>query len=166
MESITVVDAIILIAFLPALIGGLRSGLVRQLSALIALIAGVWIGWHFSNGVATLLRNLFKWEGQLVQIVAFLLLLFGVIFLVNLIGRTIASLLKFLLLGWVDRILGVLFAIIKYAFLFSIIIYVLTVIDNNFPFLPEESLSKSIFYTPLKEFAPLLSPYLKKINFL
>ena len=75
----------------------------------------------------------------------------------------IAGAFKLALLGWLDKLLGVVFAIIKYAFIISVIIYLLNSLDNLFEFLPKETLEKSRLYAFVSKVAPAIFPYLKNL---
>ncbi len=158
------VDITILLLLIPAVIGGVRKGFIRQVAALGALILGIWAGWHFSSLVSGWLKPLFNSESNLIDILSFTIIFLGVLFLVNLAGRAVAGIVKLALLGWLDRLLGVLFAIIKYAFVLSIFIHILNSLDSLYHFLPSESLAASKVYGIVSSIAPKLFPYLENLK--
>ncbi|MEA4867733.1 hypothetical protein SDC9_92645 [bioreactor metagenome] len=158
------VDILILLCFIPAVIGGIMSGLVRQLASILALVLGIWAGWHFSSLLSDGIKIWFKTENELLDIISFGIIFIAVIFAVNIIGKALSGVIKMVLLGWLDKLLGVIFAILKYSFIFSIIIYLLNSLDNLYPFLPHEMLAESTIYPIIKDLAPFLFPYLQKVN--
>ena len=68
-----------------------------------------------------------------------------------------------MLLGWLDKLAGIIFALIKYAFIFSILIYLLESLNELFKFLPKETLDNSVLYGYLSKVAPVVFPYLKNL---
>lgn len=158
------VDIAIMVILIPALIGGIRKGFIRQVAALGALILGIWAGWHFSSLLSGWIKPLFGSESNLIDILSFALIFVGVLILVNLIGRAVAGIVKLALLGWLDRILGVLFAIVKYAFVLSIFIHILNSLDKLYHFLPAEKLAESRLYDFVSSIAPAVFPYLQNLQ--
>src|SRR5574344_756988 len=119
--SLNTADLIILICLIPAIFAGFMKGFVRQAAPVAALILGVWAGYHFSDFVSTKLANWINVEQNILNIISFAIIFIGVLILVNLAGRAIEGLVKLVLLGWLDKLAGIIFALIKYAFIFSIL---------------------------------------------
>ncbi|MDX9782622.1 MAG: CvpA family protein [Bacteroidales bacterium] len=161
--SLNTADIIILICLIPALFAGFMKGFVRQVAAVLALILGVWAGYHFSDFVSNKLISWISVNQNILNIISFAVIFIGVLILVNLAGKAIEGLVKLVLLGWLDKLLGIVFAIIKYAFILSILIYILESVDELFRFLPEETLKESILYGYLSKIAPVIFPYLKNL---
>ena len=63
-------------------------------------------------------------------------------------------------LGIVNRLLGVLFSVLKIAFIVSIILVLINKADNKYNFIPDETKENSLLYKPLSNFAPMIFPYL------
>lgn len=156
-------DIIILLCFIPAVIGGLMKGFIRQAAGVAALILGIWGGYHFSALLSDKIKVWIHTDPQWLNIISFAIIFIGVLILVNLAGKLIAGVFKLALLGWLDKLLGVVFAIIKYAFILSVVIYLLNSLDNLFEFLPKETLEKSRLYAFVSKVAPAIFPYLKNL---
>ena len=154
---------ILLLCFIPAIIGGIRRGFVRQAAALIALILGIWGGLHFSSFISSALKDWFDASSTVIDIISFTIIFIFVVLAVTLAGRLIESVVKIILLGWLNRVLGVIFAIIKYALIFSIIIHLLLGLDNLYDFLPEHLTGESELYVAVKSFAPKVFPHIKQL---
>ncbi len=162
--SLIVVDLILLLIFVPAIIVGIRKGFVRQLAGLIALILGVWAGYHFSSFLSGKLNIWLNTISSFVDILSFTLIFLAVLLGVTLIGHFLSGIIKVALLGWLDKILGVIFAIIKTAFILSIVIYILNSFDSIWSFLPKKNLADSDVYLFLERLAPKVFPYLKNLQ--
>lgn len=161
--SLNTADIIILICLIPALFAGFMKGFVRQAAAVLALVLGVWAGYHFSDFVSNKLLSWIKAEQNILDIISFAIIFIGILILVNLAGRAMESVIKLVLLGWVDKILGIIFALLKYAFVLSIVAYLLESFDELFQFLPKETLEGSVLYGYLSKIAPVVFPYLKNL---
>jgi membrane protein required for colicin V production len=153
-------DAIIAILLLWSAYRGFTKGFMIMAASLAALILGVWGAVHFSDLTAGfLIRNL-ELEGRYTALVAFAITFIAIVIAVHLVARALDKLLKAVALGIVNRIAGLAFAILRTAFLVSIVLVILNSIDRRAPFIPEEHKENSLLYKPLSRFAPAIFPYL------
>ena len=159
-------DIIILICFLPALYQGLTKGLVSQVVAMASVVAGAWLAFHFSEMLCT-------WAAQyvpemsptLLHVLGYIVIFCVTVLLLNLIGRLIEHIVKLALLGWLNRLAGLVFALATAALVISILIVMFVSLNTTFGFVPEETLDASIFFNPLKEIGFKVFPYLKALLF-
>lgn len=161
--NLTIIDIILLVLFVPALWSGISKGLVRQVAGILALILGIWGAWHFSDAVAQLLKSYFEADRSVLKVSAFIIIFTGILVIVWLVGRAAEGIIKITLLSWVDKLLGVVFAILKTAFILSIIIYFLNYLDSVFEFLPKKEIADSDIYQFISRIAPSLFPYIKSL---
>ena len=68
-------------------------------------------------------------------------------------------------LGFVNRLLGIVFGLIKSVLILSVIFVVLNAIDARRPFLPKEKIGKSMLYNPISDIAPALFPIISEGGF-
>ena len=61
-------------------------------------------------------------------------------------------------LGFVNRLLGMIFGLIKSVLILSVLFMVLNSIDAGRPFLPKEKIEKSMLYNPIADIAPAIFP--------
>lgn len=161
----SIIDIILLICFVPAVINGIRKGFISQVISIVSIIAGVWVSYEFSTIVA-------EWVGQYIQasenvlhLVAFALIMVGVFLLLALLARLIEGLVNFVMLGWLNKLLGVVFALIKSGLIIGLVIMAFNSLNNNFHLVDDQLLADSILYTPLKDIAYTVFPYLKSMIF-
>lgn len=146
-----------ILIFLPLLIGlirGLMRGVIIELSAILSLIFG-YIGARFLGAMfsAWLLQQ-FTWPEAVCSVVAYVLLFVGITIVINIIARLLSKLFKAVNLGWVNRLFGALFGIIKWGLIMLCIVLCLHRLDDNFHFLQEDLKRQSVVYsaaTPLSE---------------
>lgn len=160
-----ILDIIILICFVPALVQGLRKGFIAQVIAIISLILGIFLSFQFSTAVSDWLAQYIEGSGEVLKLVAFALILIGVIAALAALGKLLEGMLKIVMLGWVNKLLGVVFSFLKCALVVGLIIMAFNSLNNTFHFVEEAELAKSTLYPPLKELAYTVFPYLKELVF-
>lgn len=161
-----ILDIIILICFIPAIINGLRKGLVAQVVSIISIILGVWLSFKFSSVVAGWLSQWFAGvSSSVLNIVAFTVILLAVIFALFALGKIIEASIRIIMLGWLNKLLGLIFALLKCALIIGLVIILFNSVNSTFHIVQESSLTKSVLYTHFKDAAYTIFPYLKDLLF-
>ena len=126
-----IIDIIILCCFIPAIIRGFSKGFVDQAYSLIALIAGVWLSFKFSGALGDWLVSFADLPAGVLHLIAFAVILLAVMFLVHLAGNVVEKLLKVVMLGWLNKLLGIVFAIIKAVLVIGLVIILFDALDGR-----------------------------------
>lgn len=153
-------DLVIAILILWSAYKGFTKGFLIMAASLAALILGVWGAIRFSDLTAAFLVQHLNLQGKYMALIAFAITFIAIVVGVHLIARAMDKLVKAVALGIVNRIAGLVFAVLRTAFLVSIILVILNSIDQRAPFIPEEHKENSLLYRPLSRFAPSIFPYL------
>ncbi len=160
-----ILDIILLICFVPALIQGFRKGFISQVIAIISLILGIWLSARFANLVGGWLGQYIQGSEQVLKIVAFALIIIAVIALLTLIGKLLEKTIKLVMLGWLNRLLGIVFSLMKAGLVVGLIIMAFSSLNDTFRLVSEQTLDSSLLYPPLKNLAFSVFPYLRDILF-
>ena len=160
-----ILDIIILICFIPALIQGVKKGFIAQVFSIVAILLGVFLSFQFSTALGVWLGQYIEGSEQMLKIVSFALILAGVMVGLTLLCKLIEGFIKFIMLGWLNKVLGVLFSMLKCALIVGLVIMTFNSLNNTFNFISEEELAKSTLYPPLKNLAYTVFPYLKDMLF-
>jgi membrane protein required for colicin V production len=118
---LTGADVFLILVLLGSTIIGLLRGLVREAVSLLFWIVAIWAAWKLGPGVEPHLGglladpNVAPWVGRLVILV--LVLLAGWV-----IGMLLSYFTRSLGLGWIDRLLGLLFGLLRGLVLMGLII--------------------------------------------
>ena len=158
-----ILDAIILIYLIPAVIQGLRKGFISQAISIVSFIVGIWASARFANVVTAWISQYITASEQILKIVAFALILVVVFIVLGLVGRILESILNFAFLGWVNRLAGVIFSLLKTFLILGLIIIAFNSLNTTFGFVKPEVLADSVLYTPLKNLADTVFPYIKNM---
>ncbi len=160
-----ILDIILLICFVPAVIQGFRKGFISQVIAIISIIAGVWLSVQFASPVAAWLAQYIQGSEQVLKVVSFALIFIAVAAGLAILGKLIEGTVKLIMLGWLNRLLGVIFSLIKAGLIVGLVIMAFCSLNNTFNFVSEETLSQSVLFPPLKNMAYTVFPYLKDLLF-
>jgi len=158
------IDILILIFLAWGLIQGFQKGLVHEVAGLAALILGILGAIYFSDFTAGLLVEHLNMQGRYVHLVAFALTFVGIVIAVHFIANIVDKMVKAVALGFVNRIAGMVFGVLKMALILSVILVILNTIDRRTQFLPQDKINESFLYKPVSGLAPLLFSRLKFEN--
>lgn len=155
MNTIDIIFGIILIL---GAVQGLRKGLFVELASLIGLIAGVYGAIHFSYYVAEWLAEKTEWSEQVVNLTAFAGTFIIIVLVVSIAGKLLTKVANFAMLGIVNKILGAAFAVLKYAFLISVVLMFIDAANRQISFIGEDKKEQSVLYPMVQPLAPALLP--------
>ena len=158
-----ILDAIILIALIPAIIQGLRKGFISQAISIISIIAGIWASARFANLVTAWVSQYITASEQILKIIAFALILVVVCIILGLLGKLLESILKIVTLGWINKLLGLLFSLLKAFLIIGMIILAFSSLNNSFGIVKPEIIDESALYGPVKGFTEAIFPYIKSM---
>jgi len=158
-------DIILLLCFLPGIIRGLSKGFLEQALALAGVVLSVWAAFHFSNLVCSWLKPYLEISETLLSVVSFALILIVTSLAALLVGKLLTKLVELALLGWLDKTLGLVFALAVNALVIGVVIILFDTLNVKFGLVKPEVLDGSVVYTGLKDLSYLVFPYLKQLFF-
>ena len=83
----------------------------------------------------------------------------------TLIGKAIEKVVKLAMLGWLNKLLGIVFALLKAVLIIGLVIIIFDAIYNLIPFVSSDTLNESVLYNPIKSIANTVFPFLKELIF-
>jgi membrane protein required for colicin V production len=155
-------DVIIIVLLGLSVLHGLRKGLIVELATLAALFAGLFAGYYFSDFVAGLLGNAFDYQGKYIEIISFAIVFLTVVVLVHLLARIIERAVKAVSLGFLNKLLGAVFSLLKAVFILSILIYFLNRFDENAGVIKPETRQASVLFPIVEKIAPAVIPKMQE----
>lgn len=159
-----ILDIVLLLCFVPAVVLGLSKGLIKQLTELIAIVLGCWTAVKFTNMASAWASQYITVENRLLNIICFILIFIVVALIFNFLGEALTKIFKTIALGWLNRLLGMLFGIIKTAFIMGLIILLFEGINSSLgsPVKPRAT-KDSVVYNTMKTTAQAVAPSLKTL---
>jgi len=149
-----------LLAF--ALYKGTVNGLFVELASFLSLIFGVYLAVKFSVITKNILAGFVHWNPNTIQIIAFLLTFILVVIGIHFLAKILTGIVDFAFLGWMNKLGGGLFRVLKTVLLVGIVFSVFEKINYNHFFAKKETLEKSIFYYPIQKTAAFMYPSITK----
>lgn len=158
-----ILDIILLICFVPAIFQGIRKGFIAQVISIISIIAGIWASARFANMAAVWIAQYITASEQVLKVVAFALILVVVFLVLAALGKMLEGVIRLVMLGWLNKLLGVVFALIKTTLIVGLVIMTFSSLNDTFHFVQESVLNESVLYPPLKKLASDVFPYLREM---
>jgi len=159
------IDLVIVVFLFIAIFRGFINGMVNEVASLAALILGIWGAIKFSSFTAGKLYDYFNMTGQYVGIIAFLVTFGIIVVIIHFIGIIADKVVTSVSLGFLNRILGIVFGLFKTVMIMSVFFVILNAIDARRPFLPKEKIEGSRFYNPISDIAPAIFPIIGEGGF-
>ena len=160
------IDIIIAIPLLWGLYKGFTKGIILEAATLIALGLAIWGAVKFHDFVTVWMRESLNWTSKYMPVISFALIFIGVLVLVFAIAKLLEKIIKAVALGFLNKLAGGIFGILKFGLILSVVIFLLNAIEKNYSFIPPDIKNKSVLYEPVGKIAPLIIPGLKdsKLN--
>ena len=152
------IDLIVIVVLLYAFLKGFSNGLVNELASFFGLLIGAIISYSFSDDLSKIIDDYVEIDGQILNILSFVLLFILTSFLFTIAGKYMTKLIKYISLGTINRLLGGIFSSLK----FLIIIVSISMVINYFSellaieIIPSDQKNKSTVYPILISIGDLL----------
>ena len=150
----------VLLAF--AFYKGLQNGLFVELASLVSLLAGIYFAVKFSSYIRDVLVGFVKWNPNTIQVAAFVLTFMIVVVAVSIIGKFLTGIADLAFLGWLNKLGGGFFRVLKTILIISIVFAIFEKINYNHYLAKKETLDNSLFYNPIQKTAGYMYPSLKQ----
>lgn len=147
--TMSILDILIGIPLIWAMYKGFTKGFIIEVATLLALILGIYGAIHFSDFTADFIQNKFSYDSNYMEIIAFIVTFLLIVIILNVIGKMLNSFIEAISLGLVNRILGVVFGLLKGILILSIFIYFVNFLDKKFELISQTKKDESLFYTPM-----------------
>lgn len=137
-------DILIITILAYGLIRGIFRGLIREISSIIGVLGGFYAAYTYYPLVANLISPWISNPAYL-NILSYLVLFAGVVIIVSVLAVVIKYLLNIAYLGWVDRISGALFGMLKGGLVICVLFIALTAfLPKGAPLIQQSTLSPHV----------------------
>jgi len=153
------IDIILGLLLIFAAISGFRKGLIVELVSLAALILGIWGAIEFSGVTSEFLTENLNLKTEHLNIISFVVTFIVIVILVHIVGNVIDKIVETAMMGFLNKLAGMVFGVLKSALILSVILVIFDKIDEDVQILSPEAKTKSKLYTPMRNFAPSIFPF-------
>jgi membrane protein required for colicin V production len=144
------IDIVLAIIIVLALIKGFQKGLVVALFSFIAFFIGLAAALKLSALVAGYLGKSTNISNQWLPIISFAVVFIIVIILVRLGAKMIEKSVQAVMLGWLNKIGGIIFFLAIYITIFSVLLFY----ADQLNLLQQETINKSVSYKYVQPWGP------------
>lgn len=156
------VDIILIIPLGYSAWRGFRKGLIIEVFTLLALLVGIYAGINFSDWTSDRISEYFEIEPNYLPVVAFTVTFLVIGAMVFFAGKMLEQMVKVVNLSPINKILGVLFGMLKMIYTLSILLIILETYDERGDFIPEDLKDNSLLYRPIKVTATATIPAIEE----
>jgi membrane protein required for colicin V production len=154
------IDIVLTILLVLSAISGFRKGLIVELASLAALVLGIWGAFEFSHVTSAFLVENLNWKWDHLNIASFIITFIVIVILVHIIGNTVNKIVETVMLGFVNKLAGLVFGIIRTALVLSILLIIFDEIDEDVHILSDKAKEKSQMYEPIRNLVPTIFPFI------
>jgi membrane protein required for colicin V production len=154
-----IIDIIFAVLLIIALFKGLRKGFIVAVFSILAFIIGLAAAMKLSAYVAQHLQESTNISAKWLPFASFLLVFLLVIILVRIVAALIERTVQFAMLGWLNRLSGVVLYMALYIFIFSILLFYAV----QLKLIREETLLASATYSFIEPWGPFAINGLGKV---
>jgi membrane protein required for colicin V production len=144
------IDIIAFILLLIAAFKGLRKGLIVAIFSFLAFVIGLAAALKLSTAMADYIGQNVDVSQRWLPFLAFIIVFLIVVLLIRLGAKLLEGAVKMVMLGWLNRIGGMIFYILIYFFIYSILLFYATQLNLIKP----ETIKASVTYDYIAPFGP------------
>lgn len=145
-----------------ALYQGLKNGFFVELASFGSLVIGIFVAIKFSHLVRLSLEGFLKVNPKYIEIMAFAITFLLVVIGIYLLAKFFTGVASFAYLGWLNKLGGAIFSLLKTILMLSVVISLFQKINFNNLLVKEETLNNSVLYHSIQKVAQFIYPNLEK----
>jgi membrane protein required for colicin V production len=111
-----------------AILQGIRNGLIKAILSFFSLFIGLIVAYQLAGWVANQLKQHTKIESNWLPFISFVVVLLLVLFLIKWVSGLLQQTAELLLLGWLNRVLGIVLYGFIYITIWSAVVYFLEIL--------------------------------------
>jgi membrane protein required for colicin V production len=144
------IDIIVGILLVMAIFKGIRRGLIVALFSIVAFIIGLAAAMKLSVVVADYLKDSVNISAQWWPVVSFLLVFVVVVILIRLMANMLEKAVEWTLLGWVNKLGGVILYVLMYIISFSVLLF----FAEQIKLISKATIDSSVTYPLVRPWGP------------
>jgi membrane protein required for colicin V production len=133
-----------------AIVKGFRRGLIVAVFSMIAFIVGIAAAMKLSVVVADYLKDSVNISAQWWPVLSFIIVFALVVLAIRLLANLVQKAVEQTLLGWINRVGGVILYALMYIIAFSVLLFY----AEQLKLIRQETIDSSVTYAVVKPFGP------------
>jgi len=153
------IDTVFIVLICVACYKGMNKGFILALFSFVGLCLGIAAAMKFSAATADYLSKHVSISGKWLPFLSFILVFALVVLCVYLLGKFFEKTTELILLGWLNKLGGILLYTLLYGMIFSVFLFYC----KEIKLISDEQCKHSFFYPYLSPLAPSILAFLGKI---
>ncbi|MFN8289082.1 MAG: CvpA family protein [Chitinophagaceae bacterium] len=145
-------DIIFAVVLVLAVLHGYNRGLILGLFSLVAVIIGLAAALKLSAVVAVQIGRAVKVSEEWLPLISFIVVFLVVLLLIRFGAKIIERTVEMVMLGWLNRLAGVVFYVVIYTIIFSVLLFY----AEKMQLLQPETIRQSVTYSYVQPWGPKL----------
>lgn len=133
-----------------AILQGLRNGLIKAILSFFSFFIGLIVAYQLAGWVASVLKQYTKIESHWLPFISFIIVLLVVLFLIRWVSGLLQQTAEVLMLGWLNKLLGIVLYGFIYFTIWSALVYFLQILGV----LEAEKMKDAYSYSYLQKWWP------------
>ena len=159
------IDIIFFISIILAAFRGFKKGFIIELFTFLSLFIAIYTAFNFSDSLIEILIERLEISLDYLPIISFVIIFLITGSTVYFAGIVFQKFISLVQLGLLNRILGVMFSILKIVLLFGFLIYFTELFDPKGEYIADSIKSKSLVYFPIQRIMDIFVPSLEESYF-
>lgn len=159
----SVLDIVILILMIPAIIRGISKGLIEQVVAFASLFVSAYLAYLFADNVGNWLSQYITVSPSVLYVLSFVIVIVVTVLVFNLCAKLISKVIDTISLGWLNKGLGLVFAIFNTALIIGLLLRIFTDFNTNTMHLSTQWMDESLLYGWIKGMTDAIFPFLENL---
>ncbi len=147
-----VIDIVLALPLIFGFYQGFKKGLLMEIVSILALILAIIGGFKLIDQALIVLIDVFGKPHPAFPFLAFILVFIGIVLGVNVLGKALKGLIGLTILGSVDKFVGGLVGVLKWAFAISLVLWLINAFAPEF--FDVKMRSEAYLFPLLLSFAP------------
>jgi len=143
-------DFVLLIILILAVVKGFKRGLIVGIFSFIAVIVGLAAAIKLSTVAADYIGQAIKISDRWLPVISFVVVFIVVVLLIRLGANMIQKTVEISMLGWINRLGGILLYVAIYVIVYSIVLFY----AGQIKLIQEETIQKSVTYSYIQPWGP------------
>jgi membrane protein required for colicin V production len=153
-----ILDIFCLFIFFLAILKGLKNGLILAVFAFSGYLLAVFFAAYFGGTIATTIQQNAPFARSFLPVLSFIFIFLLVLILVRLLAKTVEKAFEFVMLGWLNKLCGIVLYTLIYLFIYSLLINFLIMTR----WIQKDTVSYSYCYDFIQQLAPAIFSWVIK----
>jgi membrane protein required for colicin V production len=159
--DLNLIDIVVIILAVVFMVKGYKLGLIKQLTAILAIIMAIYVAQEQYTIIAGFLTKEFSLTSKLAEVLSFFIIIITVTLVINYIGYFLTQLLDIIFLSFIDNFGGLLFGLIKGFLILYIGLLLLNIIPVD---LVEKEIAQSYFAPKILSFSSVVDKKIEEFS--